>query len=112
MLKNHQKATDIENFDENFLFLSPTRKVIKFHPFKIFFGGAYPSQVCPTETLFMVLFNTVANYVEICLGRLTIVTALQNSKNKHPVASVSRQHPFFGGWGEEKDESGLEQTRK
>ncbi len=112
MLKNHQKATDIENFDENFLFLSPTRKGIKFHPFKIFFEGAYPSQVCPPETLFMVLFNTVANYVEICLGRLTIVTALQNWKNKHLVASVSRHHPFFGGQGEEKDESGLEQTRK
>ncbi len=32
MLKNHQKATDIQNFDENSFFFPP-KKVIKFHPF-------------------------------------------------------------------------------
>jgi hypothetical protein len=55
-------------------FSFPAKKFIKFHPFKIFFGGAYPSEVCPSKTLLMVLCK-----------RLTIVAALQNWKNKHLV---------------------------
>jgi hypothetical protein len=77
----------------------PPKKVIKFHPFKIFFEGAYPTQVCPPETLSMVLCK-----------RLTIVAALQNWKNKHLVA-VCLGIIHFGG-GEKIDEPAQEQTRK